>query len=325
MDLNGNLGTEFFDDIDQTSPSVLANTNNAGTGVVAAVVSDVTTLTSSDYLLERSGATYTLTRLSDGTATTLSTFPGASEEVDGVTISLSSGAISSGDKFLIQPTRTAARDMGVAITNAALVAAAAPIRTAAASANTGSATVNAGAVDSPPPTDADLTQSVTITFTSATLFNVSGTGTGNPTGVAYTSGNDISYNGWTIKISGTPAAGDVFTVSANTNGYGDSRNANLLTDLQSEEILGSNTTSFTDAYGQVVADIGTKTHSTDINRTAQKSLLDHVIQTRESVSGVNLDEEAADILRFQQAYQAAAQVIAMSDTIFQTLLMAVRR
>ena len=124
---------------------------------------------------------------------------------------------------------------------------------------------------------------------------------------------------------GTPASGDSFVVSNNTGGVSDNRNALALADLRIQQLLGNGTATYEAAYGQLVADVGIQTHRTDISRSAQQALLNRVTEERESVSGVNLDEEAANLMRFQQAYQAAAQMIAVSDTVFQTLLSAVRR
>ena len=83
--------------------------------------------------------------------------------------------------------------------------------------------------------------------------------------------------------------------------------------------------SITDSYNRLVADVATDTRQAEINSLAQKQILDQVVATRESISGVNLDEEAANLVRYQQAYQAAAQVISTANTLFDTLLNAVRR
>ena len=126
-------------------------------------------------------------------------------------------------------------------------------------------------------------------------------------------------------MTGTPAAGDVFRVGANTNGVSDNRNALLLAQLQTQRTLDNGTATYQDAYGQLVANVGTQTRQAEITRNAQEVLKNQAIESRDSLSGVNLDEEAADLVRLQQAYQAAAQVIAVSDTLFQALLGAVRR
>ena len=326
QDLNGVAGGVFFNDISANSPLVLPSTSNAGTGVVAAAVTDVNALTNSDYLLSNTGGAYSITRLSDNTITNLPGFPGAAAVVDGLTISLSSGTISNGDSFLVRPTSAASRDISLQISDVRQVAAAAPIIGQAASNNTGNASISAGVVNAPPPPNANLTQTVTITFNNPpTTFDVAGTGTGNPTGVAYTSGGAITYNGFTVEIDGVPAAGDVFTVSANTGGVGDNRNALALANLQQQLGLNNGTSTISNVYGSLVADVGTRTRESELNQAAQETLLRQAEANRDSVSGVNLDEETTNLLQFQQAFQASAQIISIADELFQVLLGAVSR
>lgn len=190
-------------------------------------------------------------------------------------------------------------------------------------ANTGGAVIGQASVSAPDP---NLRDSVSIVFTSPTTFNVVGATTGNVvTNVPYTSGETISYNGWNLAITGTPATGDTFTVGANTNAAGDNRNALLLSGLQQKLTMVGGTASYQDAYGQIVADVGSKAQQAIIERDARRTLMKQSIESRDSVSGVNLDEEAANIVKMQQAYQAAARVISTADTLFQSLLDAVGR
>lgn len=325
QDLQGSLGGLFFDDIATTSPVAFANSANTGSGIIDATIIQPAALTASDYQVSYDGANYTLTRLSDNT-TVATNASLAALSGDGLSLSLTSGTVNANDNFLVRPTRDGARDIAVAVATTNEIAAAAPVCTAVSLSNTGSAVVSAGSVNGPPPPDANLQQTVTITFNNPpTTFDVAGAGTGNPAGVAYTSGGGITYNGWTIDISGAPAAGDVFTIEANTAGVGDNRNALQLADLQTQNTLYNGTASFQASYGSFVADVGVQTHQADISQQAQKSLLDETVAQRNSVAGVNLDEEAADLLRFQQAYQAAARVIGTANTLFDTLLGAVSR
>ena len=195
--------------------------------------------------------------------------------------------------------------------------------TSVESANTGGAVIGQASVSAPDP---NLRDSVSIVFTSPTTFNVVGATTGNVvTNVPYTSGETISYNGWNLAITGTPATGDTFSVGANTNAAGDNRNALLLGGLQQKLTMVGGTASFQDAYGQIVADVGSKAQQAMIERDARRTLMKQSIESRDSVSGVNLDEEAANIVKMQQAYQAAARVISTADTLFQSLLDAVGR
>ena len=314
MDLNGTAGVNFFAAL---TPDVISRSTNTGTAVVAASVSNAAALTASDYRLAYDGTNYTVTRLSDNTTSTFATLP---QTVDGIDISITAGAAAAGDIFLIEPTRNAAQNMAMNITDPVKVAAAAPIRTLAAGANAGSATISAGVVNAPPPPNANLLQPVTITFTAAGTFDVSGTGTGNPTGVAYTSGGNISYNGWTAQISGTPVAGDVFTIGANNGGVADGRNALLLVGLQTGKSLAGGTATYQGVYSQMVSQVGSKTQQTDVMAQTQSALVQQSTVAQQSVSGVNLDEEAANLLRYQQAYQAAGKLIQIAETLFKTVL-----
>ncbi len=314
QDVGGAMGGAFFR---APASDVYAHGSNGGSAVIGAVIADANALNTSDYRLTYTGANYTLTRLSDNTTTTYATLP---QTVDGVTLSLASGTANAGDSFLIQPTRNAAENFAMSITDPARIAAAAPMRTATGGANTGSATISAGTVNTPPPPNVNLQQPVTITFTSATTFNVTGTGTGDPVGVTYTAGANISYNGWTVQLRGSPTAGDTFAITPNSGGVADGRNALLLAGLQTQNTLGNSTTGYQSAYSQMVATVGNKTRQLDILSQAQVTVLDHAVQRQQSMSGVNLDEEAANLLRYQQAYQASGKMIQVASTLFQTLL-----
>lgn len=315
QDLNGNFGKDVFT---IGNPAVIANANNTGTAVVSASVADYSALEASDYRIAFDGTNYTVTRLSDNTVGLPGSLP---QTVDGVLISIT-GSPTAGDRFLVQPVRAGARDLDVALTHPRSIAAAAPIRTAAGLNNTGTGAVDAGAVDMPsPPTaspNANLQSPVTITFTSPTAFDVSGAGTGDPSGVAFAPGAGISYNGWTIRINGQPAAGDTFTVGPNTDGSGDNRNAQLLAGLQIANLVGG--TTFNGAYGQLVSQVGNKTSELQITSDAQASLASEAEKSQNAVSGVNLDEEASNLIRYQQAYQAAGKMISIANTLFDTIL-----
>lgn len=317
QDLTGALGGNYFN-MSQMAPGVRANATNTGSGVPAVTVSNHGALTTSDYRLTLAGGSYTLTRLSDNVTQIYSALP---QSVDGITIAAGTWVPPvAGDSFLIQPTRGGAGNLALAITDGRNIAAAAPIRTAAALTNSGTGTVSPGTVNAPPPPNVNLQEPVTITFTSATTFNVTGTGTGNPVGVAYTVGGDISYNGWTIRVSGNPATGDVFTVGPNENGVADNRNAMLLGALQTKTPMVGGTASYQSAYSQIVSQVGNKTREVEVTGKAQQTLADQAQNEVDKISGVNLDEEAANLLRYQQAYQASAKLIEIAGRLFDEIL-----
>ncbi len=132
-----------------------------------------------------------------------------------------------------------------------------------------------------------------------------------------------------FTISGTPVDGDQFVIENNTEGVGDNRNAMAMAGLQTENTLlgqagAGKTATFQEAYAQLVSGVGAKTRQAELNYQAGNVLLERNKNALLSVSGVNLDEEAADLIRYQQAYQAAAQVIGVAKTLFDTLLGAMR-
>jgi len=313
QDLAGVLGTDFFSVGD---PQVTNATLNNGTAQFsAAFAADAASaLTTSNYRLNYDGANYRLLRLSDNTVQTFATLP---QTVDGFTLTLDSGAPVAGDSFLIRPTQAGATTLDVLITDPARIAAAAPIRSGQGAANSGTGIISAGVVDT---LDANLQQPVTMTFTGPNTYDVTGTGTGNPTGLTYVPGQDITFNGWTLKISGAPATGDTFTVGPNAGGTGDNRNVLLLAGLQTGKLMVGGTASYQTAYASLVGQVASKTRELEITSTAQGTIYQQAQTARESFSGVNLDEEAANLIRYQQAYQASGKVLAIASTLFDTLL-----
>ena len=323
QDLTGALGTNFFN---VSAPTASASSLNAGSGAPTVTIDAPTIhrLTSSDYQLAFVGGNYRLTRLADNQVQNFATLP---QTVDGITIAVGSWLPAANDSVLIQPTRGGAGSIAVAFSDARQIAAAAPIRTATALINTGTASISAGTVKAPPPTDASLQHKVTLTFTSATTFDVRDvtTATTLASGVAYASGADIPYNGWATQISGNPATGDTFTIEANTGGVADNRNAALLGALQTRStMIGSSTSgptaSYQSAYTQIVSAVGSKANEVAAIGAAQQGLADHATQALQSLSGVNLDEEAANLLRYQQAYQASAKVLQIAGKVFDEIL-----
>jgi len=134
----------------------------------------------------------------------------------------------------------------------------------------------------------------------------------------------ITGPGWELDIRGTPAAGDLFTVELSKDRPGDNRNMLEMTGIQGERLIQGRTT-LQGGYNTLIADVGTQTRRAQISRDSSAVQLESAQQQREALSGVNLDEEAANMMRFQQAYRAAAQVITTSGEMFDTLLNAVRR
>ena len=519
QDLSSVIGGNFFN---AALPKVISDTRNNALSTITVGITDVSALTTNDYQFNFDGTNYKLTRLSDNVSVSTTTLPSTATPLNFDGISVTAATVNANESFIIQPTRNGARDIGVAISDTAKIAAAAPIRTNASFSNTGTGLISPGSVNSfndkvvitftsatafdvvdsttgaalaknmvyasgsnisfngwmmqissvpgapvagdtftvdrtltsttsgtasiggttlnSPPVDTFLTNGIKVVFDSATVFHLEGT-TNNVTGVssiaaggtfsplvgalvngantgitvtngtatigtsgagAYTSTgakvtmsggtiagvgsgtitvsgatvtveggsyygsttfksvditiveatgaisipaastgttastfhgrpatglaydstipNLISVNGWTAQITGLSLTGDTFSVTANTSGTADNRNALLLGSLQTQNTLNGSTSSYQLTYGQLVSQIGNKTRELEATSKAQASMVVQIQQAQQSLSGVNLDEEAASLLRYQQAYQASGKVLQLASTLFDTLL-----
>lgn len=323
LDARGNLGQDLVST--PTIPVYGYQYNGAPSATLSASVSDATALTTADYLVSYDGSNYQVTRSSDNSV--VATGPGALS-FDGLTMAVS-GTANAGDQFTIKPTQRAANGFAVTISDPTKVAAAAPYVSNKDS-NAGQAQISAGGTTTTAAAinvgSAYFLQPLRINFTSATTFDLVSGATTISSGNTYApAGTDITVayttpagSYWKVNISGAAVSGDSFSLSK--AGPGDNRNALLLAGIQAQKILDSNSLTLSDAYGQLSTQIGTQGQQAQIGEKAQDNLLLQVKQSQQAISGVNLDEEAANLIRFQQAYQAAGQMIKMANTLFDTIL-----
>ncbi len=316
MDLTGALGGTFFN---VGAVGVNGATSNTGNAVVTATRTDVGALTDANYTLTRTATGYELRRADSGASVSFTGTGAVGDPIvaEGLSIVVGAG-VATGDQYLIRPTRDAVQGFNVAITDPARIAAAAPIRTSAAPANSGTGAISAGEVLDA--SNANLLTTVNIVFTSATTYSVNG-----GADVAFSAGSNIDVNGWRVAISGTPATGDSFTIRNNAGAVGDNRNAFALADAMKSGVIEGGTVSVTSAIERMTGELGLATRAAQMSRDAESVINEADLATRDSISGVNLDEEAANMLRFQQAYAASAQIISVANSLFETLMNAVRR
>lgn len=355
VDLNGNAGKNLFTDINTTSQQtlrVIRDSNNTGGDQPLLFIDNPSALTTSDYRVDFSSATaYTITRLTDNTVVDSGTLVGgqttipASGSVDGFHLTISAApTFAAGDSFSLQPTRLGASAIGVAIQKPEELAFAQPIRASAVNTNTGGGSVTSGIMvpeygAATPGASFNvatpLSRPLLVRYTSPTAYEIlDNTNPGAPTAfippltgtITPGQNNIVQINDATgapvyqITLAGNPATGDRFTVAMNAGGSSDNRNALALAGLNLTDTVGTQT--FEEAYGQLVSAIGATTQAAQNNAEAADTLLNQSQQNRDSVSAVNLDEEAANLIRFQQNYQASAQVINTARELFQTLLAA---
>lgn len=335
MDLDGDLGGDFFT---VAGPQVLTGAGNTGT--ISVGFDDVSSLSTNDYQMAFDGTNWSLTNLDTGSSVALAGAGTAANPfvADGMSIVVNSAA--AGDVYQLRPTRVGAAGIGLLVTNERDIAAAEAVRSGAAAANSGTGQISAGALTTrsgntklptPPGVTLDYQagNQLAITAGPAGAQFVDANGNALGAGVAFAPGQtyrvDIPGLGvYDFAMTGSPAVGDSFNLSDNTGGVGDNRNARRLADLQTANLMLGGTASIADTYGSLIADVGTKTQQASSNASMQQSLLAQAESAKAEVSGVNLDEEAADLVRFQQAYQAAAQVINVANSLFDSLLNAVR-
>lgn len=325
MDLNGNLGQDFFS---YTGPQSIAFSSNTGTASMSTVVSDATALTLENYEIAFDGANWNLTSDSGTTATVANGAP-ATLIFEGLTFTINGAGAVLGDRFTIKPLVSAAGSLQVVMTDPREVAAALPIRSITSLSNLGEIEVSQGIVTDV--TNPNLLNPATFTFNSpATSLTadvdvvVGGTAYAAGSAIPFSSNMLIDANGWQVSLAGAPQPGDVFNVESNVGGIGDNRNALNLANLQNQGVLNGGNTTFQEDYSALVGFVGSKTLAAFLERDAQESLLSQAVDRKDSRVGVNLDEEAADMIRYQQAYEATARIISTVQTMFDTLLNSTR-
>jgi len=312
VDLTGAIGVPIFS---SPTPIATSSAKNTGTGSATVAISNVGALTADNYLLTYKGAgVYTLTDTTTGANVALTGTGTALNPLTAAGLSITlAGTPATNDTFLIQPTASTASNLKVTLTNPSQIAAAGAITATAATTNTGTATINTGTVTNP--ANPALLTPASIVFSSPTTYTING-------GAAATlpASGKIDANGWEVQITGTPATGDTFNVGISNGGTGDNRNALASAAQQTLGVLDSGTTSATGAVSALITGIGSQASQVNTAQTAQTAVNTAATNNVQSVSGVNLDQEAANLLQWQQAYQAAAQTLTVGESLFTTLI-----
>jgi flagellar hook-associated protein 1 FlgK len=318
MDQTGAAGQPMFT---VGGVQTLASSANTGNATLTVTRTSLSALTSDDYTLRYSGAAWQLQDATTGQAVALSGAGTSASPFQAAGISIIvNGAPAAGDSFLVQPTAAATAGLAVAFTDPSQIAAASLAQTGVGAANTGTGTISAATVDPA----SWVPDTYTLTFTAANQYQVtSSAGTVVATGT-YSAGAPISFEGAQVSVNGAPASGDSFTVRASTAAdAGDNSNANALISALGAGSLGGGTTSLSGAANNLIARIGIITQQAQSNAAAQQSVNQDATTARSNLSGVNLDDQAAKMLQYQQAYQAMAQVIQTSGQMFTSLITAI--
>jgi len=355
LDLKGQVGSALFGNYND--PALARLRVNAFVGNSNAQplmnITDTSVLTTSDYLMEYDGSSYKVRRLSDNQLMTVAenpvgtlSFTDKNGRDQGFQVVLGNPAPTAGDKFSLQPTRRGASDIKATLDQADQLAFAAPVRAQSTLQNSGTGAIGQpNLLSAPSPIDpaalAAAFEGLTLTYDGSGLtlptpapaglvlspstVTAGQTNTLNLTLTTGTAPNEQQYS-FEFTLSGRPAAGDTFTFNYNQSGVSDNRNALKLVDLQSKQTVGvtagiaGSGFSFTDGYGELVERVGTLTAQARMDSEATGAILKQATDNRDSLSAVNLDEEAANLIKFEQYYNASAQIIQVARSLFDTLI-----
>ncbi|MCL1824898.1 MAG: flagellar hook-associated protein FlgK [Betaproteobacteria bacterium] len=335
VDLGGALGLDFFS---LSEPRVVPN--NAAvvsfdfdTDPLADDIANLGLLTDADYELRYDGANYVITNLSTKVSKTLAA---PVDTFEGLQIDLTGSALTAGQTALIQPTRYMARDISLAINDPRQITAGCPVIGDVPTTNAGTGKLSDVVMSNVDGvigiwnleltySGGNLTMNPAAGFTiSSTAFNPAANSSGKTFTVTGPGGFEFSFT-----LSGTPQDGDTFNLRPTEAGIADNRNANMLVGLQTAKLLfnnglGAPTGTIDSAYSQLVNKVGNKTHEVQTNELTQTTLYEQACEARDALSAVNLDEEAANLIRYQQAYQASGRVMSIAQRLFDEIISIVR-
>lgn len=332
-------------------PTVVANADNTGSAVVTAQVTDASSLPTNGGPFSLSYSTASgWTAVDQGTQQSYALGTGSNLNFAGLTVSLS-GAAANGDSFAVTPAPAAASALTVATTDGTPIATGDPYAATPGqlqadgsilNSNGGSVSSGTSSVVTTPASGAIVVpasvfgQSLQLVFTSATDFNVttaadpstvisSGSLSGsNPTAtlaLAYPSGTAAAGTYWQLPVSGTPVTGDVLTLT--TGGVGSGSNANRMQSLWTAS-QGTTKGSMQQAFISLTTSLGSQANQATGQKTATVAQMTTATANLQSIAGVDLNQQAVLLTQYQQAFQASAQVISSTRTMFQSLLQAVQ-
>ena len=341
LTLDGAAGKDLF----SVPSSMPGYTNGAGAGSVS--FADPTRFAASDYEIRfTTGTAGQVVRLSDGKSTAFTDAANlATLQIDGLNFNLTTAG-APGERMLFKPFSTAASNLQALVYSPRDLAAANPINAAMGTSNSGTlqlATLKATGTPNPlvlPPNAnaaaiPPILGGIQLSFNAGppTTYDVLSRGTSPPTTLAtaqpYSSGVPISFNGWEVTLQGSPKSGDTVVIgNALDPQYGDifTRNSGNATSLMNlRDVKMFDEASLTDGYAGAMAQVGTRTQSAKFAANLSTTIAANLERDRTAVSGVNLDEEAARLIQYQQAYQASSKMIQIAQNIFDSLLQGLGR
>ncbi|WP_448249202.1 flagellar hook-associated protein FlgK [Thalassotalea agariperforans] len=340
LDLNQQQGQDLFTDINSNllqSSRVLTPSSNAGTLTAQVEIVDISLISTDEYEITYDGSDYVMTNLNNGATETLTlTAANTYSSSQGFNFVTTGGAVATDDSFIIRPAENSAALMEMVLTDGKGLAASSAVQITPSANNVSAGTMAISQVYDPVNARADMDMSIEIlesppgTFTYTVTDNTGTTSAPQP----YTPPSqliDLPLTGtatFQVELKGMPSglapnAPEVFSFNDGF-GVGNGTNALALAASQEDGILNGNSESFTQSLSKTTSIVGSKASSAELVANTAEALHTQAFNRNQSTSGVNLDEEAANLIKFQQAYQASSQIISIANTIFDTLLAAAR-
>lgn len=347
LDLNEEQGLDIFTDINSTllqTSRVLSSSKNSGSVEAGINITDVSLVPTNEFSVKYDGSDYIMTNTRDGSTTTLvETTPGVYPTEFGFEFTVNSGTPNANDSFTLRPTENSAALMKVTLNDPKGIAASSAIEVQADDNNVSNGSVSIVNVTDPEvarsftdTVNADLTVDVYESAPGVFDYRVFNAATPPPAATiasgSFAAGSTAVVDmppspataAFQIEIAGLPVgqgalAREKFTIS-DAFGSGNASNATLMAATQEEQILGGGKQTFSQALATATAQVGSSASSAELVADTAQALFTQAYNRNQSNSGVNLDEEAANLLKYQQAYQASSQIISVANTIFDTLL-----
>ncbi|XQW85808.1 flagellar hook-associated protein FlgK [Thalassotalea piscium] len=351
IDLNEQQGLNFFTDINTTAlmeGRVMAPVSNNGTVSASVEITDVGLLTADEYQVKYDGVNYVMTNMNTMSSSVLTlTPPNTYDSGQGFDFVIDSGAPVADDVFIIRPGENSAAFMKVTLTSDRGIAASSAVEAKASENNVSDGFMNITEVYDPVAArtftdtlNAGLTVDVYESAPGTYAYRVYDSGNPPPAPVVtsgtFASGSSTlidlpplpSSPAFQIEIGGDPIgqgalARESFTI-VDAFGVGNGNNAVKMALSQEKGVLNQGRETFGQGIAISIAEVGSKAKSAELTSNTAEALYTQAFNRNQEISGVNLDEEAANMLKFQQAYQASSQIISTANTIFETLLNAVR-
>ncbi len=335
LDMDGKVGGNLFTPASFGSANIYQVVGQASGSSPSLAISDVTKFVASDYELNFTSASAgTIKRTSDGKVTNFDFSTTNPVVLDGLAITEGNvGGAVAGDRFLLKPFATSANNMGSQFSTPRALAVSSPLAATMSPTNSGSLALASLSAKTLATTAAAPIDNYSINFSvvaGVTTSNVVDTTTSTTVASAqpYVSGQPIAYTpaglpGFSITLTGSPANTDTVAIQQNAYAALNGGNASSMMDLRDTAMFDG--AALTDGYAGMISQIGIRTQSAGYAAQVSTNIAVNAEKSRAGVSGVNLDEEAAKLLQYQQAYQASAKMIQIAQNIFDTLIQGLGR